>query len=157
MSTAVPERARPYQGLRAGVVTRVVASFLDLLVVIGVLVAVYAAIAATLFLLHPSRFHWPERLGWTVPLVGVLVLIPYLTLSWTTTGRTYGDAVLGLRVVDAANNPPHVARALVRATLCASVPIGLLWVAVSRTNRSMHDFLTRTSVVYDWGRHVPSN
>jgi uncharacterized RDD family membrane protein YckC len=157
VSTTVPQRARPYQGLRAGVVTRLVANFLDLLVVIGVLVAIYAAIAATLFLLHPSRFHWPERLGWTVPLVGGLVLIPYLALTWTTTGRTWGDAVLGLRVVDATDNPPHVSRALARAALCALVPIGLLWVAVSRKNRSMHDVLTRTSVVYDWGRHVPSN
>jgi hypothetical protein len=29
-------------------------------------------------------------------------------------------------------------------------PIGLLWTAVSRENRSLADLLLRTSVVYDW-------
>jgi hypothetical protein len=42
------------------------------------------------------------------------------------------------------------AGALVRALLCALVPVGLLWVAVSRENRSAQDVLLRTSVVYDW-------
>jgi hypothetical protein len=29
-------------------------------------------------------------------------------------------------------------------------PIGLLWVAVSRENRSAQDLALRTSVIYDW-------
>jgi len=29
-------------------------------------------------------------------------------------------------------------------------PIGVLWVAVSRTNKSVQDILVRTSVIYDW-------
>jgi hypothetical protein len=37
----------------------------------------------------------------------------------------------------------------VRAVLCTLVPVGLLWVLVSRDNRSVQDLLLRTSVLYD--------
>ena len=40
--------------------------------------------------------------------------------------------------------------ALARAMFCAVFPLGLLWTAVSRENRSVADLLLRTSVVYDW-------
>jgi hypothetical protein len=32
------------------------------------------------------------------------------------------------------------------------VPIGLLWTAVSPTRRSLHDYLVRSVVIYDWHR-----
>lgn len=44
--------------------------------------------------------------------------------------------------------------ALLRALLCTTVPIGLLWVAFSRENRSLQDLLLRTSVIYDWEPHA---
>jgi hypothetical protein len=34
-------------------------------------------------------------------------------------------------------------------------PILLLWVAVSRQNRSVQDLVLRTSVVYDWTARGP--
>jgi uncharacterized RDD family membrane protein YckC len=75
----------------------------------------------------------------------------YLADSWTVTGRTYGDHLLGLRVVVSASDrllPP--ARALVRAMLCVVFPIGLFWIALSRRNRSVSDLLVGSTVVYDW-------
>lgn len=154
MPIGVPNRALEHQGRRAGVVTRVAASFIDLLVVIAIVVAIYAGFAALSFLLDPTSFHWPERLGQSVPVSGFAILTPYLALCWSTTGRTYGDALLGLRVVDSKNRKLRLARAFVRACLCAMFPIGLFWVIVSRTNRSIHDLITRTSVIYDWNPHT---
>jgi hypothetical protein len=40
-------------------------------------------------------------------------------------------------------------RCATRAVLCTLFPIGLVWVLVSRENRSVQDVLLRTSVVYD--------
>jgi hypothetical protein len=34
-------------------------------------------------------------------------------------------------------------------------PIGVLWVAVNRENRSVQDIVLRTSVVYEWTSHAP--
>ncbi|MFD0364023.1 RDD family protein [Nocardia sp. GCM10030253] len=151
-SSGLPAPAREYQGRRAGVVTRLAAGFIDLLVVLVVIAAVYAGIAASSFLINPTSFHWPESLGRSVPLIGFVILTPYLTFCWWTTGRTYGNALLGLRVVDSRQRKLHLVRALFRALLCALFPIGLLWVAISRTNRSIQDLLAHTSVIYDWTR-----
>jgi uncharacterized RDD family membrane protein YckC len=79
-----------------------------------------------------------------------VLLTLYLATAWTTTGRTYGAHLLGVRVVSARGRRPPVVVALARALLCVLFPIGLLWCAVSPTNRSVQDVLLRTSVVYDW-------
>jgi uncharacterized RDD family membrane protein YckC len=142
--------ARQYQGRRAGVVTRIVASAVDLGVVTAIVGAIYALIAAVAFLLHPRSFHWPTGLGWSIPVIGFLILVPYLTLSWSTTGRTYGDALLGLRVVNYRGERIHIASAALRAVACTVFPIGLLWIAISPANRSLQDLVLRTSVIYDW-------
>ena len=57
---------------------------------------------------------------------------------------------MGLRVLGRRGRRPHLVTALVRALACTLFPVGLLWVAVSRDNRSLQDLLLRTSVVYDW-------
>jgi uncharacterized RDD family membrane protein YckC len=148
--SVIPAPARTYQGARAGVVTRTFANAIDLGVVIGILVGIYAVIAAAAFLLRPREFHWPDSLAWGFPVVGVAVLVPYLTLSWATTGRTYGDSLLGLRVVNYRGERVRIVGAAVRAVACAVFPIGLFWVAISPHNRSLQDVVLRTSVIYDW-------
>ncbi len=81
---------------------------------------------------------------------GLVVLVVYLTAAWSTTGRTYGCHVMGVRVVNFRGRRLRVAGALVRAVLCAVFPVGLFWCAASRGHRSLQDILLRTSVVYDW-------
>lgn len=147
---AVPPAARPYQGRRAGVVTRMVAAVIDVLVVVAILCVIYGVLAGLLFLVNPTSFRWPSGLGWSIPLIGFGVAVPYLTLCWRLTGRTYGDTLLGLRVVRYDGRHMRFAGALLRAVACVVFPIGLLWVAVSRANRSVQDVIMRTSVVYDW-------
>lgn len=146
----VPGPARGYQGRPAGVVTRLTAGLLDLLVSIGIVAAIYGGWAGLLFLVQPRSFRWPDGLGWSIPVIGFVVVTPYLALSWSATGRTYGDALLGLRVVSRHGHRLRLPRALLRAVLCVLFPIGLLWTAVSRANRSVQDVLLRTSVIYDW-------
>jgi uncharacterized RDD family membrane protein YckC len=83
-------------------------------------------------------------------LVGELLAIAYLSIGWATAGRTFGGAVLGLRVLSAGGDPLGWARAGLRAVLCVMFPPGLLWVVFSRRRRSVQDILVRSAVVYDW-------
>ena len=114
------------------------------------LTGTYLGIVAVQFLLSPHTFSFPD-LAAVFALAGFLgMLTVYLTASWATTGRTYGDHVMGLRVVNFRGRRLRWWGAFVRAVACAFFPIGLLWVAVSRENRSLQDVVLRTSVVYDW-------
>jgi uncharacterized RDD family membrane protein YckC len=146
----IPKVARPFQGRRAGLATRVLAGAIDGLVLLALYAGGYAVWAAAIFLWSPSAFRFPTPSRPVVVVAGYLVCIAYLTLSWRISGRTYGDEVLGLRVVGRGGRPFGLATALARATFCAVFPLGLLWTAVSRENRSVADLLLRTSVVYDW-------
>jgi uncharacterized RDD family membrane protein YckC len=146
----IPERARAFQGRRAGVVTRMTAAVLDGLVVVAIIGLVYGVVIGTAFLVDPSRFHWPGHLGWSIPVIGFGVAAPYLSLAWATTGRSWGGAVMGVRVVTARGTTLPLAKAVVRALLCVVFPIGLLWSAVNHSNRSVQDIVLRTSVIYDW-------
>lgn len=67
------------------------------------------------------------------------------------TGRTYGGAVLGVRVLSARRRLLGRTRSL-RAVACVLVPIGLLWVAISASRRSLQDLLFGSWVVYDWNQ-----
>jgi uncharacterized RDD family membrane protein YckC len=149
-ASVLPLSARPYQGRRAGIVTRSAAAAIDLLVVVVIVVALYLGFAGVAFVLHPTSFHWPSHIAWSVPVVWFLVAVPYLTLTWCATGRSYGDALFGLRVVNRNGQRLNLLRSAVRAVLCVVFPIGLLWVVFSRRNRSLQDVLLHSSAIYDW-------
>jgi uncharacterized RDD family membrane protein YckC len=80
------------------------------------------------------------------------VCVLYLAFAWTVTGRTYGDHVMGLRVVDRRGGRVRLPRSLLRAVLYVAFPVGLLWCVVA-TRRSLQDAVLGTTVVYDWTAH----
>lgn len=155
--SAMPREARPYQGRRAGIVSRVLASAVDFVIVAAVLAAGYGAWSLVLFLWRPSRFHFPVVPNGWVLFAGGVVLFVYLSAEWAATGRTWGDVLFGLRVVNYRGGPLRPVGAIIRAALCVVFPIGIFWVAVSPANRSVADVILRTSVVYDWGPTVVSD
>jgi len=148
----VPAEARHLQGRRAGLVSRLVANLYDLGVVLLVLVATYVGWCAILLLWHRRRFTFPTPSFAQAFLVGCLIQILYFTITWATSGRTYGDRFMGLRVVGPLGRV-RAGVAFVRAVFCCLVPIGLLWAGVSRQNRSVQDLVLRTSVLYEWLDH----
>jgi uncharacterized RDD family membrane protein YckC len=146
----VPKEARHFQGRRAGLISRALSAGVDIGIVAVIMAAIYVGFSAVLFLYRPSSFQI-LRPSWEVTIaVGYIVLTIYLTWSWRIAGRTYGCHVMGLRVVDRKGQRLGVALAFVRAVLCAIFPLGLLWVAISRENRSIQDLIVHTSVIYDW-------
>jgi len=146
----VPREARPFQGHRAGLVTRIAAAAIDLGVVIIALGVTYLGVFAVLFLLDPRNFTAPTPSPGLVYAAGCLLLTLYLAMGWMGSGRTYGNHLMGLRVVNNRGRRLHPLSALVRAVFYVILPIGLLWVLVSGQNRSLQDLVLRTSVIYDW-------
>lgn len=152
----VPREARPYQGRRAGVVTRLVAAVIDGVVVASLLAIGYGVLAGALFIVDPRNFSFPD-VGLFFSLAAAFaVLVVYLTIAWWASGRSYGCLVMGLRVVGFRGVNMQLIPAFLRALFCAAFPIGLLWAAVSHENRSLQDTVMRTSVIYDWHRTAPA-
>ncbi|TCI97640.1 RDD family protein [Aeromicrobium sp. IC_218] len=146
----VPTEARPHQGREAGVVSRLLAATIDLALVVLVLVSVYLAWAGLRFVLDSRGFHLPRPSTGLVGLSYVAVAVVSLSVPWCLRGRSYGQHVMGLRVTTLDGGRLGLARAAARALLCVLVPVGLLWVAVSRRDAAWHDLVLRTSVRYDW-------
>lgn len=144
-----PVRIADLRGRRAGLVTRVVAGVVDAVVVVLLVIAGWAAVAAARFLVHPARFTLPAPGAQVLLYVGLGTLMAYLAGTWAVAGGSYGDRLLGLRVVGARGARLHWGRCLLRAALCTVFPLGLFCVPLSRDNRSVQDLLLRTSVIHD--------
>jgi hypothetical protein len=133
----------------AGVVTRVLAACVDLAAVVLGAVLLDLGAAGVRFVWSPVTFRWPQP---AVPVMGIAVVavgVVYLTIAWATTGRTYGERLLGLRVLSSRFELLGWVRSFVRAVLCVVFPVGLLWSAISAQRHSLQDVVLRTVVVYD--------
>jgi len=153
---SLPAEVRSCQGNRAGVVSRLLAGAVDLAVILAVLAAGYLAVSGLVFMIDPVSFRFPAPPRWLVLGAAAALTVVYLTGSWTGGGRTYGDRVLGLRVVDRRGTPLRPGRAVLRAVFCGVLPVGVLWVAVDADERSVQDLVLRTMVIYDWSPTVTS-
>lgn len=152
---AVPREARSMQGQRAGFVTRLLAVAIDIALVIAFLAIVHAFIALlNLILDRVSDFALPELAADFA--VGMFLLWAIWTIGWWSSGRSFGNYVMGLRVVDRHGDNPALPLAALRAVFCLGFPVGLLWTIVSRKNRSVQDIVLRTSVINDWVMGLPS-
>ena len=146
----VPEEAKGFQGLRAGIVSRVAANIVDVIVIVITAFTLYMCVAAGKFMLNPRDFSFPAlKMGWFVVVCGVLLFL-YFAASWATSGRTIGDQLMGLRVVNHRGLILRWTGAVIRAAFCVAFPIGLFWALISRQNRSVQDVVLRSSVIYDW-------
>jgi uncharacterized RDD family membrane protein YckC len=137
-------------------VSRFVADAIDLLLVLVAIGVVYLGVAATSFIIAPRRFTWPSPGALPVGILGWGLLIVYLTVAWSGTGRSIGKQVMGLRVERRDSGGLRLGHAFVRALLCAAFPIGLFWSLFSRDSASIQDLVVRTKVVYDWRPRVPA-
>jgi uncharacterized RDD family membrane protein YckC len=147
---AVPLDARPFQGKRAGIVSRVLANSIDFLLVMAALAATYVGAQAVSFLANPSRWSARSPNFGIALLLGGGYLFVYFAVSWATNGRTYGNHVMGLRVVNFRGERMHWVGSILRSAFCVAFPIGLFWAIISPADRSVQDAVLRTSVLYDW-------
>lgn len=90
-----------------------------------------------------------DILLWLMPFFGMCAL--YFILFIALSGRTPGQKLVGIRVINRAGGPPGPWRAMLRlaGTALGLAPGGLgsLWMAFDREKRAFHDYLTGTYVV----------
>ena len=153
--TAVPREARPFQGHRAGAVTRGLAALFDLGIVVVAVILINAFAAILRFIIFRTAGLDLPEVQWSIAF-GAVLLWGSWTWGWAITGRSFGGHIMGLRVVNHAGGQLGWASAAVRAVFCAAVPIGLLWAFVSRKNRSLQDVVMQTSVIHDWVMTIPT-
>ena len=163
MSPTLPRAARQYQGDRAGFVSRVVAAGIDVTLIFIVVLGTVAVLWMLSFILDPTStgdamFGSTNRVPELLPLVvyGYFLNWLYWTVCWATSGRTLGNLVMGLRVINFRGVHMRWGGAAVRSLFCTGFPVGLLWVVISGANRSVQDVVLRTSVIYDWTFGIPN-
>jgi uncharacterized RDD family membrane protein YckC len=149
-ASTVPTDARVHPRHGAGIVSRLIAAGLDLVVVICLLVAGYAGWSVGLFFLHTRTFHFPRPSPGLIVVAYSIVAISYLAITCWVNGRSYGQHVMGLLVTTQRGGRLRFPHAVIRSGVCVCFPVGLLWVVVSRRQAAAHDVLLHTRVDYDW-------
>ncbi|GAA1911619.1 hypothetical protein GCM10009837_40190 [Streptomyces durmitorensis] len=133
----------------AGIVSRGVAAVLDALAVAALGFAVQVGAGCVQLLVAGPPFRFPELPGWISGAAGWTLAVLYLGCSWAAIGRTAGDMLMGLRVTGRAGRLLGLPRALVRAALCVTFPLGLCWIPFSRRHASLQDLMVASAVRYD--------
>jgi uncharacterized RDD family membrane protein YckC len=136
-------------GQRSGIVTRYLAAGIDLAAILAILVGTGIGWVAVVWILNPGTIPRAPSLALVLVAYEVLGTL-YLTAGWATTGRSFGQQIMGLRVTTTRGNRLPPVRAVVRAAATLFFPIGVLWAAVSPRQVSIQDIVLRTCVIYDW-------
>ena len=153
MSAPVPAQSVTAQGNYAGSVSRFVAYAIDLFASTAVFTLVLAGISYVVQIVTGKQVHW-DRQNIVVVILYVAWEFFYFGYSWAVSGRTFGMAVLGVRVVraDGAVAEPRrgVIRSLVFPLSFLLLGLGFLGILVQRERRALHDLIAGTAVIYAW-------
>jgi len=137
----------------AGSASRLAAFAIDLAVSAGLFAIALAAISYTAVVVTGRSIAWNKHdLITGIVFAGWYLL--YFGYSWAASGRTFGMAVLGLRVIRADGAELDPWRGIVRAV---AFPLSFLFfglgfagILVQREHRALHDFIAGTVVIYAW-------
>jgi uncharacterized RDD family membrane protein YckC len=158
----LPSYAVRFQGDRAGFISRAVAAGIDVALIFLVVLGTIGVIWMISFILEPIQTTTDSSMEQSrVPAAAAMILygyalnVLYWTAFWAMSGRTIGNLVMGLRVVNRKGEHLGWAGAFIRALFCTIFPIGLAWAIISGANRSVQDVVLRTSVIYDWVVGIP--
>lgn len=141
----LPDTARAY----AGLVSRLAVVGID-----GAIVAAVLAVGtgATVWIANTIFGATPTVVKLGLAAFAAAWPVGYFTVSWSTTGRTIGEGLLGVMVLDRRGRRPRFGRSLLRALfglMFAAVWLpGLLLVLFDRHRRALHDRAFGTVVVY---------
>lgn len=148
---AAEDRVAPPSSPYAGIVTRAVALGIDACVIWTVALGVGGLLALIGSLVGGLRLSPVGALlgGTTVLVVNAV----YFAVSWTVAGRTVGQRLMQLHVVDERGLNPRFLRSLLRAVVMgacvACACLGFVTVLFDRRRRGPHDMAARTTVRYD--------
>jgi uncharacterized RDD family membrane protein YckC len=141
------------QGHYAGSVSRFLAFVVDVVVSAGLFALGLAATSLVVQVVTGHSVSW-SRTNIVVAIIFVAWEFFYFGYSWAASGRSFGMAVLGIRVVRADGRAIEPRQGVVRALvfplsflLCG---LGFLGIIVQREHRALHDLIAGTAVIYAW-------
>ena len=141
------------QGHYAGAVSRFLAFVIDLAVSAGLAALGLAATSLAVQVVTGHSVSW-NRTNIVVAIILAAWEFFYFGYSWAVSGRTFGMAVLGIRVVreDGRGLDPWrgVVRALVFPLSFIFFGLGFLGILIQREHRALHDLIAGTAVIYAW-------
>jgi uncharacterized RDD family membrane protein YckC len=142
-----------YQGHYAGSVSRFTAFAIDLTASSAVFALALAAISYGVHVVTGNNVSW-NRSNIVVAVIFVLWEFVYFGYSWAVSGRTFGMAALGIRVVAADGSVLEPRRGVVRALVFPLsflfFGLGFLGILVQREHRALHDLIAGSAVIYSW-------
>jgi len=146
-------RSVTLQGHYAGSVSRLLAYAVDLAASSGLFAVALAAISFVVKVVSGRQVTW-NRESLALTIIFVAWQFFYFGYSWAASGKTFGMAVLGLRVMRSGGeilDARHgVLRALVFPLSFLLLGLGFLGILVQRERRALHDLIAGTAVVYAW-------
>ncbi len=141
------------QGRYAGAVSRFTAYVIDLAVSAGLFALGLAGTSLVVQVVTGHQVSW-SRTNIVVAVIFAVWEFFYFGYCWAVSGRTFGMAALGVRVVRADGRAADPWRGAVRSLvfplsflLCG---LGFLGILVQREHRALHDLIAGTAVVYSW-------
>ena len=141
------------QGNYAGSVSRFLAFIIDIAVSAGLFALGLAAASLAAQVVTGHTVSW-NRTNIVVAIILGAWEFFYFGYSWAVSGRTFGMAVLGVRVVRADGNRLDPWRGAVRALVFPLsflfFGLGFLGILVQREHRALHDLIAGTAVIYAW-------
>ncbi|MFZ4811958.1 MAG: RDD family protein [Ilumatobacteraceae bacterium] len=142
-------------GHYAGPVARALALTLDWVTMVF-LFGVGTAIASWTIdlLVGDTARTWGLSTGWSGALLVGWAFV-YFAVPTALTGRTFGKAVIGLRVVTSDGAPLPAFRVALRVVTLplsfALFGLGLVGAVIGRRRRTLHDVTATSAVIIDWG------
>ncbi len=145
-------------GQYAGFATRLIAFFIDrliLTVIISVVTIVGRFVTDSLPI---NEWLGTEQLAWMIVttllvLLGVLIHLSYDIGFWLLTGQTPGKRIMGVRIVRSDGERITFGNAVRREIgyfISGILFLGYLWVLLDNRRQAFHDKLAGTLVVYSW-------
>ncbi len=153
MSSSELTDAISQQGHYAGAATRLAAFAIDQSTATAIFAVASAVLAWALTLVTAGEIRW-EPATWVTGIAYVVWLFVYYAYPWAVSGKTFGMAVVGVRVVRADGAPAGVGNATLRTLALPlsflTLGLGFLPIVVGRERRALHDVIAGTAVVYAW-------
>ena len=141
------------QGNYAGSVSRFLAFIIDIAVSAGLFALGLAVTSLAVQVVTGHTVSWKRTDIVVAIILGVWEFF-YFGYSWAVSGRTFGMAVLGVRVVRADGHSLDPWRGAVRALVFPLsflfFGLGFLGILVQREHRALHDLIAGTAVIYAW-------
>jgi uncharacterized RDD family membrane protein YckC len=141
------------QGHYAGFASRFAAYVVDVGTTTGVFMLALAAASFAVSVVTGRSINWTRSDTWA-GFAYLAWLFIYFAYSWAASGKTFGMALLGVRVVRSDGADAGARRAVVR-TLALPLSflvfgLGFLGVLLGSRRRGLHDVIAGTVVIYSW-------